>query len=187
MDTGEKPYDVALQSTPLSAPILPEQKICLVQRVISPSNAKAGDSLSAQFAVKHTPTVSGSSEKQSNTVRDVTAVGSAGLDMVKSVREVKSCPSTATDTAAFVKNNILTKAQNKVSYLEYQISYTNNSTKTLVDLTLKDAVPLGTSLKSMCTENNCNGVSNTTPLNWNIAGVLAPRATGTVRFCVEVH
>ena len=187
VDTGEKPYDVALQSTPLSAPILPEQKICLVQRVISPSNAKAGDSLSAQFAVKHTPTVSGSSEKQSNTVRDVTAVGSAGLDMVKSVREVKSCPSTATDTAAFVKNNILTKAQNKVSYLEYQISYTNNSTKTLVDLTLKDAVPLGTSLKSMCTENNCNGVSNTTPLNWNIAGVLAPRLAGTVRFCVEVQ
>ena len=118
----------------------------------------------------------------------MTTVGSAGLDLVKSVREVKSCPSTEADTTIFVKTNTLTKVQNQTSYLEYKINYTNNSTKNLINVTLKDAVPLGTSLKSMCTENNCNGVSsNTTPLNWNIAGVLAPRATGTVRFCVEVH
>ena len=188
VDVGEQQYDAALKSTALSTSILPDQKICLVQRVVSPSSAKSGDSLSAQFAVKHTPTVSGSSEKLSNKVQDMTTVGSAGLDLVKSVREVKSCPSTEADTTIFVKTNTLTKVQNQTSYLEYKINYTNNSTKNLINVTLKDAVPLGTSLKSMCTENNCNGVSsNTTPLNWNIAGVLAPRATGTVRFCVEVH
>lgn len=188
VDVGEQQYDVALKSTALSTSILPDQKICLVQRVVSPSSAKSGDSLSAQFAVKHTPTVSGSSEKLSNKVQDMTTVGSAGLDLVKSVREVKSCPSTEADTTIFVKTNTLTKVQNQTSYLEYKINYTNNSTKNLINVTLKDAVPLGTSLKSMCTENNCNGVSsNTTPLNWNIAGVLAPRATGTVRFCVEVQ
>lgn len=187
LDTGEKPYEVALQSAPLSAPILPEQKICLVQRVISPANAKAGDSLSAQFSVKHTPTMSTGVASSSNTVRDITAVGSAGLDLVKSVREVNSCPSTDTDTAAFVKNNIVTKAKNKESYLEYQIRYTNNSAKNLVDVVLKDAVPLGTSLKNMCTGDACSLANSTTPLSWNIAGTLAPRATGIVRFCVQVQ
>ena len=187
VDTGEKPYEAALQSAPLSAPILPEQKICLVQRVISPTNAKAGDSLSAQFSVKHTPTMSASVASSSNTVRDITTVGSAGLDLVKSVREVNSCPSTSTDTAAFVKNNILTKAKNKESYLEYQIRYTNNSAKNLVDVVLKDAVPLGTSLKNMCTGDTCSLANSTMPLSWNIAGTLAPRATGTVRFCVQVQ
>ena len=187
VDAGEKQYDAALQSAPLSAPILPDQKICLVQRVISPSSAKSGDSLSAQFAVKHTPTVNGGSEKLSNTVRDITAVGSAGLDLVKNVREVKSCPSTVADTAAFVKTNTLTKVQNQVSYLEYQISYANNSAKKLVDVAIKDAVPLGTSLKSMCTGNSCSAVSGNTPLNWSIGGGLAPHATGTVGFCVQVQ
>ena len=187
VDIAEKQYDMALQSVPLSAPILPDQKICLVQRVISPSSAKSGDNLSAQFAVKHTPTVSGSSEKLSNTVRDVTTVSSAGLDLIKTVREVKSCPSTAADNAVFVKTNRLTKVQNQISYLEYQIDYTNNSTKNLVDVTLKDALPLGTSLKSMCTGNSCTNESDSTSLNWNIAGILAPRATGIVRFCVQVQ
>jgi uncharacterized repeat protein (TIGR01451 family) len=187
VDTGEKQYDAALQSAPLSAPILPDQKICLVQRVISPSSAKSGDSLSAQFAVKHTPTVNGGSEKLSNTVRDITAVGSAGLDLVKNVREVKSCPSTVADKAAFVKTNTLTKVQNQVSYLEYQISYANNSAKKLVDVAIKDAVPLGTSLKSMCTGNSCSAVSGNTPLNWSLGGGLAPHATGTVGFCVQVQ
>lgn len=187
VDAGEKPYEVALQSTLLSAPILPEQKICLVQRVISPSNVKAGDSLSAQFSVKHTPAMSTGVTSSSNTVRDITTVGSAGLDLVKSVREVNSCPSTNIDTAAFVKNNILTKAKNKVSYLEYQIRYTNNSAKNLVDVVLKDAVPLGTSLMQMCTGDTCNLANSTTPLSWNIAGTLVPRATGTVRFCVQIH
>ncbi|NWK74564.1 DUF11 domain-containing protein [Acinetobacter sp. SwsAc6] len=187
VDAGEKSYELALQSAPLSAPILPEQKICLVQRVMSPSNAKAGDSLSAQFSVKHTPTMSAGVTSLSNSVRDITTVGSAGLDLVKSVREVKSCPSTSTDTATFVKSNILTKVQDKVSYLEYQISYTNNSAKNLVDVVLKDAVPLGTSLKSMCTGGDCTTVDSATPLSWNIAGVLAPRATGTVRFCAQVE
>ncbi|QCO20752.1 hypothetical protein C9E88_004125 [Acinetobacter cumulans] len=187
VDAGEKSYELALQSAPLSAPILPEQKICLVQRVMSPSNAKAGDSLSAQFSVKHTPTMSEGVTSSSNSVRDITTVGSAGLDLVKSVREVKSCPSTSTDTATFVKSNILTKVQNKESYLEYQISYTNNSAKNLVDVVLKDAVPLGTSLKSMCTGGDCTTVDSATPLSWNIAGVLAPRATGTVRFCAQVE
>ena len=187
VDAGEKSYELALQSAPLSAPILPEQKICLVQRVMSPSNAKAGDSLSAQFSVKHTPTMSAGVTSSSNSVRDITTVGSAGLDLVKSVREVKSCPSTSTDTATFVKSNILTKVQNKESYLEYQISYTNNSAKNLVDVVLKDAVPLGTSLVSMCTGGDCTTVNSATPLSWNIAGVLAPRATGTVRFCAQVE
>ncbi len=187
VDAGEKTYEVALQSAPLSAPIVPEQKICLVQRVISPSNAKAGDSLSAQFSVKHTPTMSTGVTNSSNTVRDITTVGSAGLDLVKSVREVNSCPSTSADTANFVKNNILTKSKNKVSYLEYQIRYTNNSAKNLVDVVLKDAVPLGTSLMGMCTGDNCSLVNSTTPLSWIIAGTLVPRATGTVRFCAQVQ
>ena len=103
------------------------------------------------------------------------------------MREVKSCSSTAADNAVFVKTNRLTKVQNQISYLEYQIDYTNNSTKNLVDVTLKDALPLGTSLKSMCTGNSCTNESDSTSLNWNIAGILAPRATGIVRFCVQVQ
>lgn len=183
VDVGEQQYDAALKSTALSTSILPDQKICLVQRVVSPSSAKSGDSLIAQFAVKHTPTVSGSSEKLSNKVQDMTTVGSAGLDLKKSVRKVASCPSTGIDTAAFTTENTASAGQ----FLEYEIAYANSSAKKLVEVVLKDAVPLGTSIKSMCTGDTCNLANSTAPLNWKIAGVLAPRATGTVRFCVEVQ
>lgn len=177
---GEKPYSTALTSPPLSLPVLPEQKICLVQRVISSTTAKAGDSLTAQFQLEYSQNYAGNTTKATNSVRDITTVGSAGLDLKKRVRTVASCPSTTADITEFVAENRASKNQ----FLEYEIAYTNSSAKKLVDVVLKDAVPVGTEYQT-CTEN-CE-LTTGSSLIWSNLGALLPGVKGSVSFCVKVQ
>lgn len=175
VDVNEKLYSAALQNTP----VMPGQKICLVQRVVSSAAAKAGDSLTAEFKLDYSQDDKGNTAKQSNAVHDITTVGSAGLDIKKQVRTVNACPSTSADTALFATENTAKKEQ----FLEYQIAYTNSSAKKLIDVVLKDSVPLGTEYKT-CTEN-CTQTGSS--LEWTVPGTLLPGARGNVLFCVKVQ
>lgn len=175
VDVNEKLYSVALQNTP----VMPGQKICLVQRVVSSAAAKAGDSLTAEFKLDYSQNYVGNTPGKSNSVHDITTVGSAGLDIKKQVRTVNSCPSTSADTALFATANTAKKEQ----FLEYQIAYTNSSAKKLIDVVLKDSVPLGTEYKT-CTEN-CTQTGSS--LEWTVPGTLLPGAKGSVLFCVKVQ
>ncbi|MFN3564040.1 MAG: SdrD B-like domain-containing protein, partial [Moraxella osloensis] len=111
----------------------PVQSICVVNRVNVPINASAGAQQVVSLQANGTAT-SGNKPVTSNTVTDTTLVGSAGLDMKKGVRVVSSCPSTVNDTNAFVTAN---QSRNG-NFLEYEITYRNNSTKNLVDVMVKD-------------------------------------------------
>lgn len=175
VDVNEKLYSAALQNTQ----IMPGQKICLVQRVVSSAAAKAGDSLTAEFKLDYSQNYEGNTPGKSNSVHDITTVGSAGLDIKKQVRTVNACPSTSADTALFTTENTAKKEQ----FLEYQIAYTNSSAKKLIDVVLKDSVPLGTEYKT-CTEN-CTQTGSS--LTWDIPGTLLPGARGNVLFCVKVQ
>lgn len=179
---------VDVGETPLTgtSTLNPVQSICVVHRVNVPINASAGAQQVVSLQTNGTAT-SGNKPVTSNTVTDTTLVGSAGLDMKKGVRVVSSCPSTVNDTNAFVTAN---QARNG-NFLEYEITYRNNSTKNLVDVMVKDSVPTGMVFKSQTCNTTPTGITCTptqsgNSLRWSMSGKLPPATSGTVRYCVSI-
>ncbi|WAU77738.1 prealbumin-like fold domain-containing protein [Acinetobacter sp. TR3] len=186
VDMGEIVFNPTAASTVL---LQPSVDICLVQRVHVPTNVTAGAQhigtlqASYQFALTNpSQTILGQTLKR----QDVTLIGSAGLTLTKKVRAVASCPSTSSDTNAFVTTNQAAKQDN----LEYEITYKNNSTKKLQNVKVKDSLPIGTNFGSMSCRltpsgNTCNTSRSGDYLEWSLTGLLNPSASGTLRFCVS--
>ena len=159
------------------------EKICLIQRVNSPTTAQGGDRFIASFKVNGKATYSTATTKDSNSVNDITTIGTAGLNMSKLVRKTSACPAPSNDSTPFTVTNQAAKGD----YLEYQITYTNNSNKNLVDIVLKDSVPVGTVYGTMsCSVSGCQTQESSGQLKWTIPGVLAPKQKGQVGFCVRI-
>ncbi|RYY80905.1 MAG: hypothetical protein EOO69_00365 [Moraxellaceae bacterium] len=186
---GQVDSEESLFSQSLPLTLKNAEQICLVQRVYAPATASLGaqhiGQLQASFNValaNPSETITGTSIKR----QDTTLLGSAGLSMQKAVRSVASCPSTAADTSAFATNN---QAQSG-GYLEYEITYRNNSSKNLLDISLKDSVPTGTVYKTASClstpSGSCNASHTNGALLWQTVGTLLPNQQGKVRFCVQV-
>lgn len=159
------------------------EKVCLIQRVISPTTAQGGDRFIASFKVNGKGTYSTATAKESNSVNDITTIGTAGLNITKLVRKTSTCPAPSNNTTLFTVSNQAARGD----YLEYQMTYTNNSNKNLVDVVLKDSVPIGTVYGAMsCTATGCQTEANAGQLKWTIPGVLAPKQKGQVGFCVRI-
>ena len=184
VDAGEN-----LISASLPLILKANEQVCLVQRVYAPATASMGaqhiGQLQASFNVSlahPTETITGSSIQR----QDTTLLGSAGLSMQKMVRGVANCPSTAADTGAFATTN---QAQSG-GYLEYEITYRNNSLKNLVDISIKDTVPVGTVFQSngcnVTPAGTCTASKTGDALLWQNTGILLPSQQGKVRFCVQI-
>lgn len=166
-----------------SRTIKANEKVCLIQRVVSPTTAQGGDRFIASFKVNGKATYSSATAKESNSVNDITTIGTAGLSISKLVRKTTACPAPSNNTTPFTVSNQAAKGD----YLEYQMSYINNSNKNLVDIVLKDSVPVGTVYGTMsCTASGCQTEANAGQLKWTIPGVLAPKQKGQVGFCVRI-
>ena len=186
LDSGETLFKPT-SSSPLT--LLPGQEVCLVQRVNTPANASAGSQHIGRLSASYVVTLMDSSQLTglSNVRQDTTLVGSASLTMSKQVRVVASCPSTNADVNPFSVSN---QASNS-SYLEYEITYLNNSTRNLVDVVIKDSVPLGTSFISMACYitpmTSCISSHSGDTLKWQTTGALTAGGQGKIRFCVRVN
>ncbi|HRB56559.1 MAG TPA: hypothetical protein PLR05_01095 [Acinetobacter johnsonii] len=166
-----------------SRTIKANEKVCLIQRVISPTTAQGGDRFIASFKVNGKGIYSTATAKESNSVNDITTIGTAGLNITKLVRKTSTCPAPSNNSTPFTVSNQAAKGD----YLEYQMTYTNNSNKNLVDVVLKDSVPIGTVYGAMsCTATGCQTEANAGQLKWKIPGVLAPKQNGQVGFCVRI-
>lgn len=166
-----------------SRTIKANEKVCLIQRVVSPTTAQGGDRFIASFKVNGKATYSSATAKESNSVNDITTIGTAGLSISKLVRKTTACPAPSNNSTPFTVSNQAAKGD----YLEYQMTYTNNSNKNLVDVVLKDSVPIGTVYGAMsCTATGCQTEANAGQLKWTIPGVLAPKQKGQVGFCVRI-
>lgn len=186
VDAGEPVFNPSASSPQL---LVPGVSVCLVQRVHAPINASSGSQQISKLQVAFQVSLNNPAEtisNQSNQHQDTTLIGGSSMEMFKKVRVVSSCPSTPSDTSSFVISNQATSN----SFLEYEITYRNNSTKNLVDIVIKDSVPLGTSFRSMeCTENptgSCSAQHNGDVMIWQTTGILAPAKQGRVRFCTKV-
>lgn len=184
VDSGEVLFN---QTLPLS--LKANETICLVQRVYAPASASMGAQNISQLSAGFSVTLADNSQitGSTNLRQDTTLLGSAGLTMQKAVRSVASCPSTGADTGSFTVQN---QAQSG-GYLEYEITYRNNSSKNLVDINVKDSVPTGTVFRTSSCQvtpsgSTCNSTYNNGTLLWQNAGTLLPNQQGKVRFCVQV-
>ncbi|MDN5541248.1 MAG: hypothetical protein L0G60_02075 [Acinetobacter sp.] len=166
-----------------SRTIKANEKVCLIQRVVSPTTGQGGDRFIASFKVNGKGTYSTATAKESNSVNDITTIGTAGLNITKLVRKTSTCPAPSNNSTPFTVSNQAAKGD----YLEYQMTYTNNSNKNLVDVVLKDSVPIGTVYGAMsCTASGCQTQESSGQLKWTIPGVLAPKQKGQVGFCVRI-
>ena len=187
VDTGESVFNPTVASPVL---LQPANKICLVQRVLVPINADANAQQLAKLQASYQISLINPTETrtgQSNQREDTTLIGSAGLDLQKRVRIANTCPSGNPSTTGFVVTNTAESG----NFLEYEITYRNNSVKNLVDVVLKDSVPTGAIFKSVGCEvtpsgNSCNASQSNGALLWQMTGNLLPNRQGTVRFCVQV-
>jgi hypothetical protein len=113
--------------------------------------------------------------------------------MQKRVRKVASCPSSISDTQPFVLSNQASSG----SYLEYDIMFTNNASRSVSSLVLKDETPTGTVFKHAYCHDSTSGlgcsvsvspsVNTQGSLRWSVAGPIAPSQSGQVRFCVQAQ
>jgi uncharacterized repeat protein (TIGR01451 family) len=176
------------------SPLLPNQSVCVVQRVNAPASASNGAQHVASLSASYVATVQGgevlSGSSQSRT--DTTLVGTAGLDMTKQVRVVSSCPSNDSSSTGFTARNTAKNGD----FLEYEIIYKNRSARNLSTVVVRDAVPSHALFKSAlcmstpsgaaCAVGSTPAVNATGTLSWSITGPVAPNAQGSVRFCVQV-
>lgn len=186
IDAGEQPLTTAIGQ------MFPGDEVCVVQRVNAPSTASNGAQHVATLSASYTATVqdSGVLSGSSNTRIDTTLVGTAGLDMRKQVRVVEQClPTVIAGAEPFTDRNT---AQNG-HFLEYEIIYTNRSTRNLSQLTVRDVAPSSTTFQSATCQSTPSGSGCTAPVSaaangdlaWSLTNI-APAATGSVRFCVRV-
>lgn len=180
VDAGEAVFN------PNNLLLQPSVDICLVQRVFAPSNVFAGAQHIGTLQATYVVSPLNLTDQKTQQRQDVTLIGSAGLTLTKKVRAVASCPSTSSDTNAFVTTNQAAKQDN----LEYEITYKNNSTKKLQNVKVKDSLPIGTNFGSMSCRltpsgNTCNTNRSGDYLEWSLTGLLNPSASGTLRFCVS--
>jgi uncharacterized repeat protein (TIGR01451 family) len=179
----------------LTGVLLPTDERCLVLRVNAPAQVTQGMQHTLTLAASFSATLQDGRviTGQSNSNADTTLVGSGGLQMVKQVREVGSCPSTSADVLPFSDRNQVSAG----GLLEYQIIYRNTGVTNLSRVRVRDVVPSGTRFKSAaCHATPSAAVTcqlETVPtinatdgqLSWLVEGVITPSQSGEVRFCVE--
>ena len=174
--------------------LLPNQTICVVQRVNAPASASNGAQHVASLSASYVATVQGGATVSgtSQTRTDTTLVGTAGLDMTKQVRVVASCPSTGADANSFTARNTAKNGD----FLEYEIIYKNRSPRNLSEVVIRDAVPSHALFKTASCSSTPSGAScavTSTPsvnssgvLRWDVTGPVAGNQQGSVRFCVQI-
>jgi uncharacterized repeat protein (TIGR01451 family) len=183
--------DLPLTSLPQMRPI---DRICVIQRVNVPAAASNGaqyiSTLSASFTtlIQDGSLITGSS----NTNTDTTIVGTARLDMQKQVRRVVNCQSPLTGLDAFSSHN----TAHNGDYLEYQITYLNQSNKNMSQIRIHDAIPSNALFQSMtcgqtptaasCTIETQPAINTNGAVSWLITGPIVPAAQGDVKFCVQI-
>lgn len=182
--------------TTLSGVLLPTDERCLVVRVNAPAQVAQGMQHVVSLQATYRATLQDGTliTGQSNPNTDTTLVGSGGLQMIKQVREVETCPSTSMDTLPFSDRNQVSSG----GLLEYQIVYRNSGLSNLTRIRVRDSVPSSTRFKAMschaqphptvtCQTDAVPPINATEgQLSWLIEGVIAPNQSGEVRFCVEV-
>ena len=172
-----------------STSVAPGDQVCIVVKSFMPASATYNAQDQITVYALFTPSAGGGSTTTTHT--DLTTVGTvagAGFTMQKSVRN-------ATTGGAAVTNNMVSNG----NVLEYTITYGNNGSGPLNVVVINDATTAyATFISAACGTPLPNNISACTVLTqpsvgapgtvtWTLSGSLAPGASGSVSFQVQVH
>jgi hypothetical protein len=183
-------------------------RICLLNRVFTPSGASNGASDSTTLTATESWITTTLPSNQSHLLKntDLTMVSSAGLTLIKEVRTLDTCPSTAAEslgntTALF---SVGSKARPGAA-LEYRLRYSNNTASPLTGVQVHDTVPYYTVFKTaLCLSTPSRGITGCTvtapasgaatgAVTWTMGDAsaavtgLQPQDGGSVSYCVQVQ
>lgn len=190
---------------PPSAPITvtAEQMVCVIVQEFIPATAQSDYINDAKVQANFTliSSVPAPTLSASYTLDDVTTVSTSALDLKKEVRNVTQ------GVATFGVSNQAKSGET----LEYRVTYTNNGTGPISNLTVNDTTPAYTTFVSStagttpATLTACNKTTPANPspaptvacsvvqaaggsgsVNWIFTGTLNPGETGIVQFQVKV-
>lgn len=174
--------------------LLPNESICVVQRINAPSSASNGAYQIAQLTTHYEATLKDGTilTGEGNNRQDVTSINTGRLEMSKQVRVVDNCAATPTGLTGFSTRNTASSGDS----LEYQISYINHGANRLSELKIKDMLPPQTRFESANCQSIPSGADcqltaspsvSDSAIQFLIQGAgIAPAASGSVRFCVQV-
>ncbi|WP_196230467.1 beta strand repeat-containing protein [Variovorax paradoxus] len=198
-----QPGVVTLYPPSASITVTAGQTACVIVQEFIPATAQPGYSNDTKVQANFTFTNSLPVPALSATYRleDITTVSASALELAKEVRNVTQ------GAAAFSVNNQAKTGET----LEYRITYTNNGTSPIGNLTVNDATPAYTTFVSStdgATPATLTACRKTTPANpapaatvacnvaqsaggvgslgWTFSGTLDPGGTGAVLFRVKV-
>jgi len=190
---------------PPSAPIAVtvSQTVCVIVQEFIPATAQPGYSNDAKVQANFilTNSLPAPALSASYTLDDITTVSTSALELKKEVRNLTQ------GAAAFSVNNQAKSGET----LEYRVTYTNNGTSPIGNLTVNDTTPAYTTfISSMAgttpvTLTACRKVTPANPppsatvacnatqstggagsVSWTFTGALNPGGNGTVLFQVKV-
>ncbi|QOF77549.1 beta strand repeat-containing protein [Variovorax sp. 38R] len=200
---GLQPGAVTLYPPSASITVTAGQTVCVIVQEFIPATAQPGYSNDAKVQANFTLTNSLPAPQLSATytLDDITTVSTSALELKKEVRNVTQGATT------FTINNQAKSGET----LEYRVTYTNNGTTPIGNLTVNDATPAYTTFVSSTvgiTPATLTACRKTTPANpapaatvacdvgqaaggsgpvsWIFAGTINPGATGAVLFQVKV-
>lgn len=179
-----------LLTTPIS--VIANQEVCLLIKVLSPSNAP--DTALHELQIKaffELVNLTGVTEDLINT--DTIKVGQASLELIKRVRNVTLAQTFSTSNAALPGH-----------VLEYEIKFLNTTTYPLANFSVQDATPSYTVFVSASCPSvlpsgliSCVVPSHATAtapsinssgiIRWNFTGALQAGASGAVTYQVKVQ
>jgi uncharacterized repeat protein (TIGR01451 family) len=198
-----QPGAATLYPPSASTAVTAGQTVCVIVQEFIPATAQSGYANDAKVRANFTLTNSlpAPALSASYTLDDVTTVNTSALDLKKEVRNVTQ------GVATFGISNQAKSGET----LEYRVTYTNNGTGPISNLTVSDATPAYTTFVSSMagtTPATLTACRKTTPANpapapavacsvaqgaggtgavsWSFAGTLEPGAAGNVLFQVKV-
>lgn len=202
LDAGETAPSAAMAVTA-------GQQVCLINRVFTPAGLSAGAQDSTVVRATQswsTPTLSATTQSQVLQNTDTTTVSSVGLNLIKEVRKLASCPATAAASEAIGTAYGSVSSAKPGDALEYRLRYSNNASSPINSVKLYDAVPAYTLFKSAyCLTTPTQGITGCTvtqqpatnaitgSVAWSLTDASGPYAglqpsdSGSVGFCITVQ
>jgi hypothetical protein len=189
--------------------VTPGQRVCVLDRVMSPAGAKDGVRDLTTVSASETWTILSPVGNLGHVLKntDTTTVGASALTLLKEVRKIASCPVDANEsinntTAVYA----FTGTANPGDWLEYRLRYTNTTAAALNSIVIHDQVPAytrygsalclsipGVGLSGCAVSQQPAAGASTGAIAWTLSDAIAapvglqPLASGSVSFCLQVQ
>jgi uncharacterized repeat protein (TIGR01451 family) len=190
-------------------PVTAGQQVCILDKVNSPAGAIEGSKDFTTVSATETwavPTLTPTSQNHVLNNNDTTTVSLAGLTLLKEVRKLSACPTSAAASIANPTAYTSSGSARPGEFLEYRLTYGNNTAAPLTGIVVHDTVPVYTQyVNGYCLTLPSTGISSCAVSQQPVSGAssggiswtlmdasaapvgLQPLGSGTVSFCLQLQ